>query len=1039
MTNKKQCNRHHSKYHSSHVLPPTVPPTVFQLQTYPADSPFPSSSTPTQLPVPFTTDTVPMAVQLFQITSPSNNPTQRVPILSREESHRYFTHNQTDHLGPASLVSLAHYKNRMHTHQIPPQEVYTHILIAQHASFLSKGQKKNFAHLLRNLLKNKQSVPFLNDKFSQPVIPPIPTTFAQIRTIYSEGRHSIMQNLPYPAIQTNVPHHCYVKISDVIEDFLAHGFLPLQPSLHQSTAWISEMSQSPQLVSSLQSANAKFGNIPFFFIGFKEWQDDYESQYAKKDRGSVWCKNITILAEQGTPRHLCTYPIAFSSKGVDHQPVEKQLEKDMLRFMGNGENLFYSSRLGRQIRVHACLYVSLADQLERRPVTRTSSGNHTYHARFGYSIRFKSLLHRLPSCTACRISIREKIASIYTGSYISDYISAYQPPECQVCLSWLQDPSLRQDVSYPAPADYPSSELDDSRQLFPFRLTFEKLIDASLKAIENIRSGAWTAKQGEAYLDVHCIIKDTKQDIIERASIQRQLSVNHGLSAEERDALRQKVDNQLLLDPTFLDDWQPPAIWNRNATLAQHLDAPMHLIFHGIVKGMCPMTLEWLTNRRSLAGFNRYYGKGLLDPICGFSLDWCKLIEFNGSFAGWLAENYVGLTKISLWFWSGILNVSEDPAYVPPNTPFHRWNGNECKEWLKNHGIKDTSKITAAQAKQDVAEMMTRNEGPPVMPNVTGGTIDIIVSLYLSLDRLVRVLMAPAYPVGSKDTVTLHVLDFLNCFETFRPVRVGREMPEWLTMYNFLCLLNLPDAIDNLGPLRFNYEGNSEGEGFIPMVKPLLSQGMRKNWQNNLAHRFFRNRSMKLVSRDARLFIGDEGTCDYQESTPYRKKMFHKYRSWQQVQSDFMKGLPLSLVLLRNGFLGAVVKDSEAFVFVPVRLLNFISCRFGLNYFSAQLFERNGAGEITRNTINVGKVADFAAFVLLLPRLEPTYYVLSVDVTWTMVGSEYERLSEDGSLHGVFQLPLHLHNPNQYNIVFNNGAVEEGDSEDDISFAGGLQ
>ena len=130
MTNKKQCNRHHSKYHSSHVLPPTVPPTVYQLQTYPADRPYPSSSTPTQLPLPFLTDTVPMAVQLLQITSPSNNPTQRVPILSREESHRYFTHNQTDHLGPASLVSLAHYKNRMHTHQIPPQEVYTHILIA---------------------------------------------------------------------------------------------------------------------------------------------------------------------------------------------------------------------------------------------------------------------------------------------------------------------------------------------------------------------------------------------------------------------------------------------------------------------------------------------------------------------------------------------------------------------------------------------------------------------------------------------------------------------------------------------------------------------------------------------------------------------------------------------------------------------------------------------------------------------------------------------------------------------------------------------
>jgi hypothetical protein len=339
--------------------------------------------------------------------------------------------------------------------------------------------------------------------------------------------------------------------------------------------------------------------------------------------------------------------------------------------------------------------------------------------------------------------------------------------------------------------------------------------------------------------------------------------------------------------------------------------------------------------------------------------------------------------------------------------------------------------MTAASAKEDVLQFMTRPEGPPVVMGITGGSIDVIFSLYQSLDRLVRVLMSHVYPVGAKDTITLHILDFLNCFETFRPVRVGREIPEWLTMYNFLCLLNLPQAIEELGPLRFNYEGNSEGEGFIPMVKPLLSQGMRKNWQNNLAHRFYRIRAMKLVSRDARAFIGNEGMYDYAENTPYRKKMFHKYRSWQHVQSDFLKGIPLSLVVLRNGFVGAVIKDSESFVFVPVRLLQLDSCHFGLNYFRAQLFERSETGAITRNIINVGTVADFAAFVLLLPKLEPVYYVLSADVTWTMVGSEYERLSDDGSLHGVFQLPIHLQNQNQYHIPVNNGMGEDGISDDD--------
>ena len=97
---------------------------------------------------------------------------------------------------------------------------------------------------------------------------------------------------------------------------------------------------------------------------------------------------------------------------------------------------------------------------------------------------------------------------------------------------------------------------------------------------------------------------------------------------------------------------------------------------------------------------------------------------------------------------------------------------------------------------------------------------------------MVRILMANAYPVGGKDVILLHVLDFLNKFSAFKPIHEERKFPEWLTCYNFLCLLNLPEAIDQLGPLRFNYEGSSEGEGFIPMVKPLLSQGLRKN----LAH-----------------------------------------------------------------------------------------------------------------------------------------------------------------------------------------------------------
>jgi hypothetical protein len=469
-------------------------------------------------------------------------------------------------------------------------------------------------------------------------------------------------------------------------------------------------------------------------------------------------------------------------------------------------------------------------------VTCTTNGNHNYHARFGYSIRYKSLLDRLPSCPQCRVVIKAQLALAYEQYYISQPRLPHNIPVCENCLSWLYDLEKYPDITTPPPDNYPASELDELGGIHPFRLTFDNLVAAGTKATTNILTGDWTIQQAESYLDVYCMAGHTREDVIQRASLHRQINSAAGGVPDE--SLQEKIDEMLLLDPTVLDPWIPPAIWTRLFTLAQHLDAPMHLIFHGILKGICRLIANWLTNRRSETSFGRYYS-GLLEPICDMCLDWCKLTPFSGSFAGWLAETYVGMSKILLWFWSGLLRVSQDPEYVPPTTPYQRWTGELCQKWLKARRI-PTKGMNAAEAKAMVASLMTQPGGPPPVPPPTGGSLDTVLEMLESLDRLIRVLMSHAFPVGGKDVVTLHVVDFLNSFDSFKPLNEDRKFPEWLTMYNFLCLLNLPEAIERLGPLRFNYEGSTEGEGFIPMVKPLLSQGMRKNWQKNLAHRFFK-------------------------------------------------------------------------------------------------------------------------------------------------------------------------------------------------------
>ena len=289
--------------------------------------------------------------------------------------------------------------------------------------------------------------------------------------------------------------------------------------------------------------------------------------------------------------------------------------------------------------------------------------------------------------------------------------------------------------------------------------------------------------------------------------------------------------------------------------------------------------------------------------------------------------------------------------------------------------------------------------------------MDSVLDMLISLDPLMRLLMTSSTPVGGRDVVMLHVLEFLNSFDSFKPLHEDRKFPEWMTMYNFLCLLNLPDSVELLGPLRFNYEGSSEGEGFIPMVKPLLSQGMRKNWQKNLAHRFFRKRAMKMVLRDARVFIGQDTLNEAEYESSYKKIMFHKYNRWEQVQRIVAQGMPISLVVLRDGVFGAIIDDSDSWKIVPFRLVQFVKVHSGLNYFCIDLFEKNYAGVITRHVINLGRQAEFLHFVLLLPLLTEIKYVEQDDVFWTIVGAEYERLAEDGTIHGVYRLPINLQQP----------------------------
>jgi hypothetical protein len=129
------------------------------------------------------------------------------------------------------------------------------------------------------------------------------------------------------------------------------------------------------------------------------------------------------------------------------------------------------------------------------------------------------------------------------------------------------------------------------------------------------------------------------------------------------------------------------------------------------------------------------------------------------------------------------------------------------------------------------------------------------------------------------------------------------------------------------------------------------------------------------------------------------------------------------------------VNDRDSWLFVPFCLNDFVKEHWGMNYFKVQLFERDNGGMVLRNVVNMGKEADFQHFVLLLPLLSEKKYVENEDLCWTIVGSEYERLGANGTLHGVYHLPVTLQQPAAIPVTHNDvvvpDAAAEPGSEDD--------
>ena len=134
-----------------------------------------------------------------------------------------------------------------------------------------------------------------------------------------------------------------------------------------------------------------------------------------------------------------------------------------------------------------------------------------------------------------------------------------------------------------------------------------------------------------------------------------------------------------------------------------------------------------------------------------------------------------------------------------------------------------------------VAQLITSNEVPQIIPRSTYDASHVQDLIYHSC-TMIKLVMSKKVDVEYLTNLDNAIKIFLTQFNKFdESIKIKKnEKPQWISSYNYLCLLNLPTIAQKFGPLKNIWEGGYIGEGYLRIVKPYMKRGLGKNWEQNI-------------------------------------------------------------------------------------------------------------------------------------------------------------------------------------------------------------
>jgi hypothetical protein len=417
-----------------------------------------------------------------------------------------------------------------------------------------------------------------------------------------------------------------------------------------------------------------------------------------------------------------------------------------------------------------------------------------------------------------------------------------------------------------------------------------------------------------------------------------------------------------------------------------------------------------------------------------------------------VSENWVAYCRMYKYIHQLLTSLSptDDVYQDPADIPFSRYNLKQKKAWLRARNVNG---INGKSGKSEVDEAFRRLTLLPesmiptiVRPIVSEATLENVNNLVMSWHACVaRIMSITSNPcVDEVEDLDRHIKLFLTFVDTVdkskraKATRRDQKLPVWRRKCNYLGLLNYPDTVKEIGPLRTLSELDFKGEASIQLLKKHIHHGTNlKNWAYNTALAYYREKSFKNVLKDSVASLksvpgnrdastelmlavaeaaagnakskGGETAVDNGESTAEGYKNYIVYHDSELVNlllNDDEGSVVSGIIVNESRFCVAVGKKSDG-KFLEIVPTSFIKSLCGADYFTWQLETDKDGDEQRLDQMVVGSSAHY---FLLLPLLDcsdgsKAFYLISSE--WKEVvanGPDARPVIGIPKLHGVAYL-----------------------------------